>query len=386
MGDEQNLRNYWLFNVNYKKKPKVWEKCKQHGFIAMHYVEGFDKADLIRPNIERMQEISKGDGIVSYSGDKSFLGVGKAAGTYYEENNPEQYYDIEYLQRIKIDWIIAEDKPVEYSGTEFMKTMGINEPMNVRAIFPIEQSAYEYVLKLMQKNKPIRPSLDDIPRLSPSDRSREYRLYHEDLRDKVIYYYLFKGMSHRWIDENILDLNAEISKGYQAMGILRYLGLKEEHKGLFENANELEAIEILKKDKDYGEIANALSRFILVEDEDYPDDSPDAEYPEGEKAYKTHRVIERNQKVIKEAKKQFAMKHNGRLFCEACGIDFTILYGERGKGFIEGHHTKLVSEMKEGEKTKTGDIAMLCSNCHRMIHRKPLITIEGLFDLFHAEQ
>jgi 5-methylcytosine-specific restriction enzyme A len=89
---------------------------------------------------------------------------------------------------------------------------------------------------------------------------------------------------------------------------------------------------------------------------------------------------ERKSGVVKQAKKLFFKKHK-RLYCEACKFDFTKVYGERGKDFIEGHHTKLVKEMKEGDKTKAEDIAMLCSNCHRMIHRKPLVSVKVLATL-----
>lgn len=150
MNTEQEDKKYWLFNVNYKNNPDVWRKCKQYGFVAMHYVEGKDVPGLIKPNIDRMRSISEGDLIIAYSGDKSFLGVGEAIGTYYEEQNPEQYYGIEYLQRVKVDWFIAEDKPVEFDGKKFMRTMGIKEPMHIRTIFPIKQEVYEYALNLME--------------------------------------------------------------------------------------------------------------------------------------------------------------------------------------------------------------------------------------------
>lgn len=101
------------------------------------------------------------------------------------------------------------------------------------------------------------------------------------------------------------------------------------------------------------------------------------EYHEGSVFYKVHRKLERNPEVIRDAKALFK-KRNGGLFCEACRIDFSEVYGERGQDFIEGHHKKLVSEMANGETTKIEDIAMLCSNCHRMIHRKPLISVEEL--------
>ncbi|WP_410979913.1 HNH endonuclease [Bacillus cereus] len=53
-----------------------------------------------------------------------------------------------------------------------------------------------------------------------------------------------------------------------------------------------------------------------------------------------------------------------------CSFDFYETYGEIGEDFIKGHHTILVSELEEGHKTKIADIAILCSNCHRMLHRK----------------
>jgi len=46
------------------------------------------------------------------------------------------------------------------------------------------------------------------------------------------------------------------------------------------------------------------------------------------------------------------------------------VYGELGRGFIEAHHTIAVSELYRGAKTKAKDIALLCPNCHRMVHRR----------------
>lgn len=100
-------------------------------------------------------------------------------------------------------------------------------------------------------------------------------------------------------------------------------------------------------------------------------------YEEGKELLRLHKIRERDPKLIKDAKKRFKKNH-GKLFCEACGINFEEVYGERGKDFIEGHHKNPISEMKEGEMTKVEDIGMLCSNCHRMIHRMPFISIEEL--------
>lgn len=108
----------------------------------------------------------------------------------------------------------------------------------------------------------------------------------------------------------------------------------------------------------------------------------DDEFVEGKKLLKEHLRRERNQLLITTAKKRFKTQHNGRLYCEICGFDFSDIYGEIGIDFIEAHHTKPVSQMEENEKTKIEDIVMLCSNCHSMIHRrKPWLSKSELSDL-----
>ncbi len=123
-----------------------------------------------------------------------------------------------------------------------------------------------------------------------------------------------------------------------------------------------------------------LNHFVfthqLVEIQYHEDE--EKEYSEGRIAYRKHKTRERNPKVIKKAKERFMKENNGRLYCEACGFDFFEVYGERGKDFIEGHHTKPVSELSDGDKTRVEDIAILCSNCHRMVHRKPILTVDEL--------
>ena len=68
-----------------------------------------------------------------------------------------------------------------------------------------------------------------------------------------------------------------------------------------------------------------------------------------------------------------------KLKCEVCGFDFEAVYGELGAGYIEVHHKKPVSD---GERITdlNKDLVMLCSNCHRMIHRGKdhMITVEEL--------
>jgi 5-methylcytosine-specific restriction protein A len=89
---------------------------------------------------------------------------------------------------------------------------------------------------------------------------------------------------------------------------------------------------------------------------------------EGQVLYKLHKVRERDRKII-EAKKKKVLKEKGELKCEACDFDFEITYGELGKGYIECHHIIPLSNFQVNKETTLDDLALLCSNCHRMIHK-----------------
>jgi 5-methylcytosine-specific restriction protein A len=124
----------------------------------------------------------------------------------------------------------------------------------------------------------------------------------------------------------------------------------------------------------------ALRKFWQLDiDQDFEGNNDlTGEFPEGKIVERTHKARERNSQVILLAKEKFK-KEKGRLFCQVCGFDFENIYGEIGKDFIEGHHTIAVSEMTTDHKTKVEDIAMLCANCHRMVHKKrPWLTMKDI--------
>ena len=67
--------------------------------------------------------------------------------------------------------------------------------------------------------------------------------------------------------------------------------------------------------------------------------------------------------------------------CRACNFDFHEQYGDVGKGFIECHHVLPLSVAQQS-KPKLVDIALLCSNCHRMVHRRrPWLEMDQLTSL-----
>jgi 5-methylcytosine-specific restriction protein A len=82
--------------------------------------------------------------------------------------------------------------------------------------------------------------------------------------------------------------------------------------------------------------------------------------------YVYHRKIERNGTAAKNAKKFHGYS------CQACDLNFGERYGEIGEGFIEAHHLKPIATLEEGVPVKydlASEFAVLCANCHRMIHR-----------------
>lgn len=101
-------------------------------------------------------------------------------------------------------------------------------------------------------------------------------------------------------------------------------------------------------------------------------------YIEGDQKIITHIVRERNPSLKKAVVQKF-LKNHTHLFCEVCGFDFNKQYGSLGQSFIECHHTKPIHQLKERTETQIEEMALLCANCHRMIHRKKeMLSIEEL--------
>lgn len=83
--------------------------------------------------------------------------------------------------------------------------------------------------------------------------------------------------------------------------------------------------------------------------------------------YRFHRVIERNKKLPKEAKRIHGYT------CQVCHFDFEEVYGTLGAEYIEAHHLTPLSELPEGEPVALSpkiDFTVVCANCHRMLHKK----------------
>lgn len=107
----------------------------------------------------------------------------------------------------------------------------------------------------------------------------------------------------------------------------------------------------------------------------------DVSMSEGRKKLVTHLKRERNPKLV-AAKKAAVLAVDSKLACEACMFIFEDKYGELGKNYCEVHHRK---PLAAGHKRQTylSDLAIMCSNCHRMIHRTdPMLSIEEFREIW----
>jgi 5-methylcytosine-specific restriction protein A len=116
-------------------------------------------------------------------------------------------------------------------------------------------------------------------------------------------------------------------------------------------------------------------------------EEPDvADAPEGALLTRVHRVRERSAKLVAKKKAQ-AMQAHGKLACEACAFNFEGTYGDRGVGFMECHHTVPLRALMPGSRTRLDQLALVCSNCHRMIHRRsPWLSMAELHSLAASAQ
>ncbi len=65
--------------------------------------------------------------------------------------------------------------------------------------------------------------------------------------------------------------------------------------------------------------------------------------------------------------------------CEVCKMSFKEVYGKIGEKYIIAHHVNPIGGRKRASKTTLDDIALVCANCHDMLHRKdPSMSIDEL--------
>jgi 5-methylcytosine-specific restriction endonuclease McrA len=99
-----------------------------------------------------------------------------------------------------------------------------------------------------------------------------------------------------------------------------------------------------------------------------PDQDPTLARLEGQA--RVRMVIHRaRESALRAAKIRAAVASTGHLRCEVpgCGFDFEEAYGQLGRGYAQVHH--LIPLTEGTRETRLEDLAVVCANCHAMIHK-----------------
>lgn len=122
----------------------------------------------------------------------------------------------------------------------------------------------------------------------------------------------------------------------------------------------------------------AVKRTDLSLFEDFLEEELEA--PEGRLLRSLQVKRERNPK-LRQRKINQVKQRGDAVACSVCSFDFFVTYGERGRDFIEVHHV-LPLHVSGETTTRLDDLELLCSNCHRILHRGAWLTPRELRTLY----
>ena len=220
----------------------------------------------------------------------------------------------------------------------------------------------------------------DLPELRSSDRWREYHAYSLRQRAFVVRGWLFDGLTHRQLDDQILGLDRAVTKGYQAMGILHAIGLRGDSRGIYKNFDQdlvmtrlqdaggyelllenlggsdskeltLQGLRKLEIEELFAATKRtSLERKLRIRDQEgrVPDRIKIVSY-----------TYKRNPDVVAEA----LNRANGR--CDRCNSEAPFIRASDNSPYLEVHHIKPLSE---GGSDSLENVIALCPNCHRNLH------------------
>jgi putative restriction endonuclease len=122
-------------------------------------------------------------------------------------------------------------------------------------------------------------------------------------------------------------------------------------------------------------ITNANPANAPAAKDQFREDLEAYEAREGNHVLHEHLVRERDPTLVRKFKA--ALKEPR---CEACSLLLSEIYGDLAKNYIEAHHRKPLA-LDSGQPTRLEDLAALCPNCHRIIHKNYPMSVEELAEL-----
>ena len=192
-------------------------------------------------------------------------------------------------------------------------------------------------------------------------------------------------LDHRWAD---FRNPAGVERKTSDIIITRH----PDYRGHPTNGNRLD-IEVVRDFRDRPDemraLAAAIRETLRTWDGDAPElPDPDLDDPGGEEGgvlLKQHQRRERDP-ALKRKKIADAKRRGVLIACEVCEFDFHRTYGARGLDYIECHH-RIPLNVSGRTRTQIKDLALICSNCHRMIHRtRQWLTVEDLHAVVAARR
>lgn len=96
------------------------------------------------------------------------------------------------------------------------------------------------------------------------------------------------------------------------------------------------------------------------------DDDADEVFKEGQFTTRMHKTRERSRRIRKRLLK--SKRKSGPLSCDLCGAQSPTADTRYEDAMFEGHHIVPIAQSFTRE-TRLKDMALLCANCHRLIHR-----------------
>lgn len=226
------------------------------------------------------------------------------------------------------------------------------------------------VLNYLQENNLINLREDDL----------EFR----DTRAEETWRNSFAYIRHHLVEEDYLNANGYDKWELNSSGkkylrsLINELERKKYDKFRYITQSALNLIEQTKPkifdEVEYNTLEENVTKDLSVFEEEET-------YSEGKKHLRFVNHFERKPKL-----RALAIKYHG-LNCMGCNFNFEKRYGKRGKDFIEVHHTKPVSEfLEETQVNPKTDMIVLCSNCHRIVHRERnnVLSLDELKNIINA--
>ncbi|MED4990883.1 HNH endonuclease [Parageobacillus toebii] len=283
------------------------------------------------------------------------------------------------LQR-ELDYIKNNNVDINYELFEYLvsKTQSFEEVKLIQEFLvhlglKKTEKFYELLFKLSENYREAKKVIVEMEQNGyKPDNSWYHILFWKDIDDqdfqKAINY--FKKIHKR--EPKFDDIQNPTIRYYEKLAI-KELRIKLRNKYL-----SIDLVKCKQKESEEKELQQnikQISEEVIKEDIDAELFEEHPTYKEGAVQEYYGKRYERNPESRKKA-----IEIHG-LNCVVCGFNFEEVYGERGKDFIEVHHVKPLSTIKEEvEINPETDLVPVCANCHRMIHRRKddVLTIEEL--------